>query len=168
MATAPDLLQVHGYFHATLYFRFPYLQYQLMKNKFLGAICVLAVLSIACWVLGRSFGWIGILAIVFLFVILCGFQLYSTVKLISTINHAPEGYTANASRLVQQIRIGMPLVKVVQTAQALGKKTSTQPDTYIWQDAHHRVIVTVENQKAAHIELQPVEPATPTPSTPFL
>lgn len=106
---------------------------------------------------GKSFGWIGILGVTAIFIAICFFEFYRSMKLVNTISTAPEGYTPNADLLYNRIQPGMSLIKAIQTAQSLGAKIGTQPDQYCWQDQHQRLTITVENKKIMQVELEPLE-----------
>lgn len=118
--------------------------------------------------LGWAFGWAGIMLGTVFIVVLAASPAYRIYKLIGAINSTPEGQTANAALLHQQISTGMPLLTIVQIARALGKQISDNPDIYIWQDQHQRVQVTFENKGDAQsgaplavaIDLQPLTPSS--------
>lgn len=125
--------------------------------KIIIAITVaLAFLAGACFLFGSLFGWIGVIGVTTIFTVICLFYFYRTMKLLSIIQSMPEGQTPHAQYLHHHITEGMTLVKIVQIAQALGKKISLQPLIYTWEDKEHRVTVTIENERATHIELTPL------------
>lgn len=128
-------------------------------------IILMLLLSGAIAMFGRSFGWIGILGVTAIFIAICFFEFYRSMKLVNVIGTAPEGYTLNADFLYTRIQPGMSLIKAVQTAQALGKKIGTQPDRFCWEDENQRLTVTVEDKKVVQVELETIEKKT-TPNQP--
>lgn len=117
-------------------------------------IILMLLLSGGIAMFGKSFGWIGVLGVTAIFIVICFFEFYRSMKLVNAISAAPEGYTLNADSLYNCIQPGMSLIKAVQTAQALGKKIGTQPDRYCWEDKSQRLTVTVENKKVVQVELE--------------
>lgn len=123
---------------------------------FLVALCALALLVASSLLFGSLFGWIGALGVTTIFIIICGYYFYRTMKLLSAIQAMPEGQTVHAEFLYRHISEGMSLTKIIQIAQALGKKISTDPAVYSWEDKQHRVTVTFANNKATQIEFTPL------------
>lgn len=128
-----------------------------MIKKLLLSILLLGFLAGGCYIVGRSFGWVGVIAVIAIFVIICALQFYRIFKLIATIQHAPEGVTQNAVWLSKQIKPGMSLVKVVQRARALGKKISDSPEIYIWQDSSHCLEVTLTDMRIIDIQIKKLD-----------
>lgn len=125
-----------------------------MNKKLLFALLLLILFGIACYVMGSSsFGWVGVIAVMMVFVVICGVQFYRTFKLLATIQNAPEGRVHNALWLAQNIKPGMSLVKIVQRAGALGKKQSDAPEVFGWQDDKHRIDVTLAEQKVVDVQI---------------
>lgn len=135
-----------------------------MKSKFIFIPLLLIILAVACYVVGKSFGWLGIMAIILTFIAICGLQFYYTFRLLARIQNTPEGYTTNALWLAKQIQPGMKLIKTVQRAGALGKKVTDSPTVYTWQDEAYRVKVTFTEQRVSHAEVEELTPSTNTPA----
>ena len=124
--------------------------------RVLMAFIALAFLVAMTIIFGRAFGWLGVLAVTAVFTLICFYFFYRTMRLLKAIQAMPEGRTAQAQYVHAHIRTGMNITKIVQIAQALGKKISDEPIIYIWEDKQNRVSVTFENNKATTIELTPI------------
>ena len=120
------------------------------------ALLALAFLVAMTIIFGKAFGWLGVLVVTAVFTLICFYFFYRTMRLLKAIQVMPEGYTAQAEYFHAHIRTGMNITKIVQIAQALGKKISDNPIIYVWEDKQNRVAVTFENNKATAIELTPL------------
>jgi len=122
-------------------------------RKFLVILVALLLMAAASFLFGSLFGWVGALAVTAIFIIICFFYFYRTMRLLSAIQAMPEGRTVHAQYFYQHISQGMSLIKIIQIAQALGKKISADPAIYTWEDEQHRVTITFENEKATDMEI---------------
>lgn len=136
-----------------------------MKSKLIFIALMLIILVAACYVVAKSFGWLGIMAIVLTFIVICGLQFYHTFRLLARIQNSPEGYVTHALGLAKQILPGMKLIKIVQRAGALGKKVADSPAVYTWQDDTYRVKVTFTEQRVSHAEVEELSSLTNTTTT---
>lgn len=124
------------------------------KNLFV-ALLVLILFGAGCYIMAKSsFGWVGVMGVMVVFVAICGIQFYRVFKLLSTIQNAPEGQTQNALWLAKQIKPRMSLVKIVQRAGALGIKVSDSPEIYSWQDDKYRIDVTLVEMRTTDVQIK--------------
>lgn len=124
-----------------------------MVKNIIFAIVLLALLTASAVVFGKAFGLLGVLGVVAVFILICLTIFFRMMRLLKTINASPEGKLSNAEAFHAQIAVGMPLIKIVQIAEALGKRVQETPPTYVWQDDTQQVIVTFNGQNAEQIEM---------------
>jgi hypothetical protein len=93
---------------------------------------VLAVLAVGlAW---RQYGWQGAAFAGTLVVFWLLLQFNRAIRVMKNASSAPVAHVANAAALHAKLKRGMTMIQVVTLTQSLGRKTSDNPETWVWAD----------------------------------
>ncbi|MCU7374507.1 hypothetical protein PEC18_27610 [Paucibacter sp. O1-1] len=120
-------------------------------NQKLGLALALAALLAG----GVFFGWQGVIFALTGVVFWLLMQFSRLMRVMRMAKDAPIGHVDSAVMLNAKLKVGMRLLEVLPLARSLGRKTASEPETFVWTDPGEvSVEVVLEQGRVTHWTLQ--------------